>query len=380
MHSKKILILGGSHRDIPLIKAAKELGYFVITLGNRVDYKGHQYADKYFLIDFNDMEKIREIIEKEKVSYLVPGSGEISYLNTVLLSKEFNIGSFDEIEIAKLIHNKWQFKKFCIEHNISVPKGIYYQKNKNLTSLKLPIVVKPTTLSGGRGIEVVQSFDQLYQSLETASRISDEIFLEEYIQGKLIAYSVFLKDQKIVYAFSGVDETYLNPYLITTAYPIKLNPNIEKKLNTNIEKIAKLLKLVDGMFHLQVIVNETIPYIIDVTRRIPGDFYPYLIEKVNGVEYSKAVIKAYIGQKVQNEFVAKYRYFIVRYVVMPSKNGIYQGLEVDDRIKNKIIIKFDLLEPGYRIDNYLSTQVAIFLIKDINDISLIKKSIKVIVE
>ena len=40
---KKVLILGGSHRDIPLIKASQELGYFVITLGDRDYYMGHEY-------------------------------------------------------------------------------------------------------------------------------------------------------------------------------------------------------------------------------------------------------------------------------------------------------------------------------------------------
>jgi len=39
--TKRILILGGSHRDIPLIKASQQLGYLVITLGDRDYYLGH---------------------------------------------------------------------------------------------------------------------------------------------------------------------------------------------------------------------------------------------------------------------------------------------------------------------------------------------------
>ena len=54
---KKILILGGSHRDIPLIKASQDLGYFVITLGNKDYYLGHNYSNKAYKINFNDLEK-----------------------------------------------------------------------------------------------------------------------------------------------------------------------------------------------------------------------------------------------------------------------------------------------------------------------------------
>ena len=59
---KKILILGGSHRDIPLIEASQELGFFVITLGDRDYYLGHDYSDKYYLVNYNDLAKVKEII------------------------------------------------------------------------------------------------------------------------------------------------------------------------------------------------------------------------------------------------------------------------------------------------------------------------------
>ena len=32
---KKMLMLGGSHAEIPMIQAARKLGYYVITTGNQ---------------------------------------------------------------------------------------------------------------------------------------------------------------------------------------------------------------------------------------------------------------------------------------------------------------------------------------------------------
>lgn len=358
---KKILILGGSHRDIPLINAAKELGYFVITLGSKAYYIGHKYSDKAYLVDFNDLEAVEKIYIQEKVSFLLPGCGEESYLNTVKLSKKLAIGNMDSLETAKLIHNKWTFKEFCLANNISVPKGYHHRAKKE--TLNFPVVVKPTNLSGGRGVEIVHNENELHKALTLAQQHTDEIFLEEYIEGELIAYSVFIQDQKIVYSFSGADISYLNKYLITTAYPIQLSFDTQKRLHNDVESIAKKLQLKNGMFHLQVIVKERIPYIIDVTRRIAGDLYPYLIEQCHGIEYSKAVVEAYTQGSITQNLIPTKNAFVIRHVVMPDTNGTYKGLFIDEKIKDSITLRLDLLNKETKIKDYLHTQLAIVFIQ-----------------
>jgi len=372
---KKILLLGGSHRDIPLIKASQELGYFVITLGDRDYYLGHQYSDKSYKINFNDLEKVKKIALDEQIDYLLPGCGEESYLKTVQLSHELNIGNFDTLETAQLIHNKWKFKDFCLKNGISTPKGVFYRDQNDLDYLHFPVVVKPTNLSGGRGVEIVNDTNELQKSLTNGQKFSDEIFLEEFIDGKLIAYSIFIKNQKIIYGFVGEDKTYLNPYLIASAYPTDIEDVVLTKLKKDIERLAQLLHLVDGMFHLQILIKDQKPYIIDVTRRIPGDLYPYLIEYCDNVAYSKAVVKAYTTGIIDDEFDPKSekKSFVIRHCVMPSTNGIYKEIHIDDSLRNSIIYTFDLMEKGSIVTDFLHTQLAIIFIKlDYADTSVLE--------
>lgn len=359
---KKILLLGGSHRDIPLINAAKELGYFVITLGDRDYYIGHNYSNKAYKISFNDFKKIKEIIKYEKIDFLLPGCGEESYLNTVKLSKELNIGNFDELNVAKLIHNKWEFKQFCLKNNISTPNGFFYEKENDLKEISFPVVVKPTNLSGGRGVDIVSNMKSLLNSIEKAKRVSPEIFLEEYIAGELIAYSIFIKNKKIIFEFFAKDDVFLNKYLITTAYPIEISSEIKEKLKYDIEKIASKLCLTDGMFHLQIIISDNKPYIIDVSRRIPGDLFPFLIENSTDIKYSKAVVNSYLGKRI-NPFPLSKKKFIIRHCIMPNKNGIYKDLYIDNTIKDKIIYNLKLLPPNTVIKDFLNTQLEIVLIE-----------------
>jgi len=361
---KKILILGGSHRDIPLIEAAQELGFFVITLGDRDYYLGHQYSDKFYKVDFNNLARIKEIVKHENVDYLLPGSGEASYLNTVQLSHELKKGCFDELGVARLVHNKWKFKEFCLENTVSTPVGVYYADDLDLEDVKLPVVVKPTNLSGGRGVKVAYDLSSLQVAIANAQETSGEIFLEEFIEGELIAYSVFIKDGKVAYEFIGRDDTYKNKYLITSAYPIRLAPETQKKLQLDVEKIANALSLVDGMFHLQVIVNGLTPYIIDVTRRIPGDFYPYLIEYCDQVEYSKAVVKSYIGKALNQELQPKGEHsFVIRHCVMADRNGLFTNIKIHKSIEDKVVFRIDLKAENTEIMNFLIEQIAIIFIR-----------------
>ena len=55
-NKKKLLLACGGYADIPLIKAAKSLGYYVVTTGNRPEEMGHKVSDEYRPADFSEPE------------------------------------------------------------------------------------------------------------------------------------------------------------------------------------------------------------------------------------------------------------------------------------------------------------------------------------
>jgi len=379
---KKALILGGSHRDIPLIMAAKKLGFFVITLGDRDYYIGHRFSDKNYKIDFTDLEKVSKVIEAEKIDVLIPGCGEKALLNTVILGKKYKIGNFDSLEAVNIIHDKWKFKEFCQKRGINVPKGVKITSCENtvLENISLPCIVKPLNLSGGRGVCVVKSKDELKSAVKHALEVSEnnEILIEEFIEGELLACSVFVRNGRIGYSFVGKDDVYLNKYLVSSAYLIEIKDEVLGKLKQNVEKIIADLSLKDGPFHLQFILKDDIPYIIDVTRRIPGDLYPYLIEFSTGIRYSEAVVKAYIGDNIDPTLLKeKEKKFIIRHCIMSSKNGVLKDILVDKEVKGKIIYELYLIEKGTNIDNYLRQQVGIVFLEFNSEKEMIEAAKKI---
>ena len=55
---KKIMLLGGIHYLRPVIKAAQEQGYHVITADYLPDNIAHQYSDEYCNVNIVDKEAV----------------------------------------------------------------------------------------------------------------------------------------------------------------------------------------------------------------------------------------------------------------------------------------------------------------------------------
>ena len=71
---KKILILGGSENQLPLIKSAKELGYQVILCDYSDNAIGKKYADIFYCVSTLDKEAVLKVAEKEKIDGITTNS------------------------------------------------------------------------------------------------------------------------------------------------------------------------------------------------------------------------------------------------------------------------------------------------------------------
>ena len=67
MNNKKYLFVNGSFNEIPLIKAAHNLGFYVITSGNDPKGEGHPFSDEYSPTDYSNPENIYNLAKEKKV-------------------------------------------------------------------------------------------------------------------------------------------------------------------------------------------------------------------------------------------------------------------------------------------------------------------------
>ena len=367
---KKLLYVGGAHSDIPLIQAAKDLGFYVITTGNRKEDPGHQYSDEYYPCDYSDKEAVLMLANKLNIDYIAPCCNDFSVLSCSYVAEKLCLPGFDSFETTKVIHHKDKFRHFCAVNGFPSPNALQFahidDAIQSLEKFRFPVIVKPVDLTGGKGVARIDNINAALQPISRAFEVSKQkkIVIEEFIQGSNHGLSTFIKNKKVVFYFFDDEHYYINKYLVSGAScPGSVPLEVIQRLCTIYENMAQILNLKDGIFHTQFILQGNTPYITEICRRPPGDLYVKLVEYATGIKYSHYIIKAFTNSSIDDLFHHDIHGFYTRHCMMSDKPGIIKNINISKQVKDKIFDGLYLLKEGDRIDDHLTQKAGIVFLK-----------------
>lgn len=370
MNKKKLLIAGGGYADIPLILAAQKLGYYVITSGNRPEDLGHQYSDEYKKADFSDKEKMLVLAQELKIDAICPCCNDFSALSCAYIAEQMGLPGHDPLQIAEILHHKDNYRMFATTNDILSPKAeSFFDSISALDAIhkfKFPVIVKPVDLTGGKGVSKINSLNEAKQAIETAFLLSKakRVVIEEFIEGTNHGLSTFIRNGKVVFYFTDNEHYFLNRYMVSGASTPGDVPNKAIKiLISESEKIASLLKLTDGIFHIQFILRDSIPYIIEICRRPPGDLYINFVKYATAVDYPSYIVKAFAGLSIDDLSHAESKEFFTRHCVMTDRAGKIEDVLFDESIEKNVINKFMWWKKGDDIIDIMTQKFGIVFLK-----------------
>jgi biotin carboxylase len=370
MDKPKLLIAGGGYADIPLIVSAKEMGYHVITTGNRAQDLGHRYSDECRLADFSDKEAILELARGLRIDAICACCNDFSALSAAYVAEKLNLPGHDLFATALCLHHKDLYREFASENGVPSPRARgfsdFAEAQAELDRFCFPLIVKPVDLTGGKGITKVENPKEAIAALKKSFAISraKRVIVEEFIEGSRHGFSTFLRGGKVVFSFSDNEYYYLNPYLVSAASaPSSVARGVEHQLVAECEKIASRLALKDGILHVQYVLRQETPYIIEICRRAPGDLYIKLVEHATGVDYPSWIVKASAGWDCGDLRQEAPNGFYTRHCVMAAANGRVKDVVIDDEVKENIIDRFMWWQPGDSVDDYLTAKMGIVFLK-----------------
>jgi hypothetical protein len=171
----------------------------------------------------------------------------------------------------------------------------------------------------------------------------------------------------------------VDPFHVTASLsPAVGIASLKGKLISQIEKIAASLSLVDGIFHAQYIKRNNKAYIIDVTRRCSGDYYPMPVTHSLGIDWAKWIIKAEMGFDCKQIPRNKPSGFYGRYCIMSESNGIFKKVKIHETLKNKIINSFKLVKEGHAVAIQQKIMIITMKFKSPKEVTILKKLEKLI--
>ena len=129
---KKLLLLGGSRYILPVIKAAHELGLYVITCDYLPHNIAHKYSDEYRNVSIIEKDKILDLAKSLNVSGIMSFACDPGVLTAAYVAEKMGLPG-GPYESVKILQNKDLFRDFLAKNNFNVPNAYgYTSKEKAL--------------------------------------------------------------------------------------------------------------------------------------------------------------------------------------------------------------------------------------------------------
>jgi len=200
-----IVCLAAGKSQVPILEAAKSLGYVIVAVDKNPDSPGFRFADISICESTYDSKAIVKQLEALKEEYKWVGvlnrSSGPPVVTTAEICEYFDIPGVP-VESAKALVNKDLLHDFCSDFDIPLPSyKVYSLENINLIeAVQFPIVVKPAlSLVGKSGVTVVRSKNNLNAAIKCAAdnTVNGNILLEEYLHGPDYSLISFVQDGKV---------------------------------------------------------------------------------------------------------------------------------------------------------------------------------------
>lgn len=304
-----ILLLDTNIASKGIYEYLNSLGHKVYVIGNNPDDYLAKVSMNYIKANYSDINSIQKIIKDINCKYIIPGCNDKSYsIAANLHDLGLNRAIIENSKTDELLNNKSVFKAYCKRNNIPIPKRLNKEELLN-DDLRFDIIIKPVDGFSGKGVTKIFKEDLDSESINLAlkeiknSSLSSDYVIEEFIDGQLFSHSCFINNNgEIIEDFIVEEHCIANSYAVDHSYVINKPEKILLKIRESIKYIAKDLRLNQGLVHTQFILSkkDNQPYILEMTRRCPGDMYYKLIEDSTGIKYSMMYANGFLDKNYSN--------------------------------------------------------------------------------
>ncbi len=316
---KKVIVLGSGpirigqgiefdYCSVHCIKSLRKQGVETIIINNNPETVSTDFdiSDKLYFEALTE-EEVYNIILKERPDGVILQFGGQTAIKLAKFLAEKNVKilgtGFKDIDAAE---DREKFDELLEELSINRPKGkavwsveegIEVAKN-----LAYPVLVRPSYVLGGQGMEITYNENSLRQYLQDAFERdqANPVLIDKYLTGTEIEVDAICdgKDILIPGIMEHLERAGVHSGDSITIYPSQgVTEEIKEKIYEYTKKIALKLNVL-GMVNIQFIEHKGELYIIEVNPRASRTV-PY-ISKVSSVPIVDLATRVMLGEKLED--------------------------------------------------------------------------------
>ena len=316
---KKVIVLGSGpirigqgiefdYCSVHCVKSLRKQGIETIIINNNPETVSTDFdtSDKLYFEPLTE-EEVLNIIEKENPDGVILQFGGQTAIKLAKFLHEKHIPilgtDFEDIDSAE---DREKFDELLERLDINRPKGRgVWTVEEGLEvahNLGFPVLVRPSYVLGGQGMEITYDEARLVQYLEAAFERDSKnpVLIDKYLTGREIEVDAICDKEDILIPgiMEHLERAGVHSGDSITMYPSQnISDRIKEKILDYTKKIALDLNVI-GMVNIQFIEFQNELYIIEVNPRASRTV-PY-ISKVSGVPIVDLATKCMLGAKLKD--------------------------------------------------------------------------------
>lgn len=342
---KKLMLLGGLRYLLPVIEAAHQQGYYVITCDYLPHNIAHKYSDEYVDVSIVDKEAVLKVAREKKIDGIMSFAVDPGVITASYVQNEMGLPSFGPYESVCILQNKDRFRAFLTEHGFNVPKAKGFGSMDEALAAKdwypWPVIVKPTDSAGSKGVSRVDRYEDLKPALEDAFEhsISGRVIVEEFIekQGCSSDSDSFSLDGGLVFtSFSAqrFDRDATNEYVPAAySWPSTFTDDQEAYLKSELQRLLTLLHMQTSVYNIETRIGTNgKPYIMEVSPRGGGNRLSEMARMGTGVDIITACVRAAVGDSVPTIEQKTFDGHWAEVILHSEKTGKFKQLNISPEV------------------------------------------------
>lgn len=307
MMQKKLLVIAAGLLQIPVIKKARDMGYYVIAADGDACAPGLAKADKGVVVNIRDKESMLKLAREEKIDGTIHPCSEVAMDVMGYINDQMGLpGNSEEVSVRAT--NKHLMREAFEAYGAPSPKSFCFESAEEAWkcfSETLPgnCILKPSRNSGSRGIAKIEKglakeqFEELFAISKEESR-DNTVMLEQFIEGPEFSVEIIVFNGEPHVLQVTDKKTTESPHFVELGHnqPSLFPQEIVERLKDGAIKGVKALGLKNCAAHAELKVMDGSPYLMEIGARMGGDFISTILTPLStGVDMIAAAVNCALG-------------------------------------------------------------------------------------
>lgn len=314
----KVIILGSGvnrigqgiefdYSCVHAVKSFKKLGFETIMINCNPETVSTDYscADRLYFGPLT-VEDVLAIVEKEKPVGVCCQFGGQTPLNLAsgLEAEGVKLLGLDS-QMIDVCEDRSLFRSILNEIHLKQPDNFILKQDKMIPeNISYPVIVRPSFVIGGRGMELLQDEKSLQEYIHSYfnGKNSENLLVETYLENAIEIDVDAISDGKAVFIphiMEQVESAGVHSGDSASYFPsLRLSEDIQKQIYEQTEKLGIRLGI-KGLLNIQFVVSGKEIFILEVNPRASRSL-PFL-SKACGVDLVELAIRCTLGESLESQ-------------------------------------------------------------------------------